>query len=297
MRWRAAALTALVALITGASARGEQSERIGTGMEVRQLQVEPDLRFEDARGIKLSFRYRVGRVAANKALFMVARVTTAGDQKIRSLVESAVYRDRDGFVHGKKQLVTVPRFTWREETIFIPYYTMKLPPGRQGVKVQLEAVSDAGSCKTGELPEKVAILGEDRAQVTIDKPEYKMIQLLVRRIAVKHLATDAALILRYKRRPDLQWRARFRAGAGGVVHNSDTRDNVWQGRWRQYTDPFPFSRGDRLTLTVFDEDFMGDDEMGRFSLTLEEIEQLGSRPAPLSAGRVVALELAPVKVR
>lgn len=295
MVWSVNILVVLTLLLFAWPVGAEEVRSLGSSIELRDLVVSADHRYEDAQGVKLDFRYRVGRVNTEKALYLVAHVSEEGGAKVGSLSTSAVFRDREGFLHGKKQLLTVPRNRWREGSIFIPYYAMKLAPGSHRIRLEFDAVSDVGSCKTGERPRRIRVRGENEATVSITKPPYKMVQLLVQRIDVAQVPTDTALLLRWKVRPDLQWRLRVRAGAGGVVHTSDTRDNSYSGRWKQYSPAFPLSHGDRLSIIVQDEDFMGDDELGVMKVTLNDLLSHDSSSLPLKGGSVRSLVLGPVK--
>jgi hypothetical protein len=292
----AAAVAAAIAALPGGPARAEDAPRLGAKVEVRVEAVEPDHRLEDARGVLVRFRYRVGRVDTEQALFLVATVN-AGGRPVAALSTSAALRDRDGHLHGKKQLVTVPRGEWRRESFFVPYYSMKLAPGRHELTLDYEARSDTGSCKTGEPARRYGVLGDESTVVGVEKPPYRMVQLLAQRIDVEQVETDAAVVFRRGARPDLQWQVRFRAGAGGVVHDSETRDNAWSATWTRYTAPFPFSEGDVATVTVLDEDLLGDDVLGTFTLGLDDVLALGRGAPPRAAGKVKSLVFAPPKLR
>lgn len=302
---RAAAILAAAALLV--SARGAHAEdgaaRLGAAVEIDELRLDPDARLEDALGLSIAFRYRVGTVEADKALYLVARLGEGG-ARVKALVESASLRDRnDGSLHGKRQLVTVPRGTWREASTFVPFYAMKLSAGQHRLDVKLEAVSSPGSCKTGERPHLIPIVGDESAQVAITKPPYKMIELLVRRIRVDDLAADAS-IWPWRARPDLRWRLRIQAGAGGVMHSSEVRDDVREATWTKHSRPFPLSQGDLLTISALDRDVMGHDELGRVKVSLDELLALGQSThlqGRLDGGaggpKVLDLELGPVKAR
>jgi len=274
----------------------EESPLTAEAIEVRRFHVDPAARFEDARGLALSLEYRVGSVEVDKALFLVARLSKKGGQKVDSLVKSAAFRDgNDGSLHGKKQLIAVPRGSWRKTSLFVPYYTMKLAPGTHPLSIKLEAVSDPGRCKYGELPHLVRIIGKSTADFELTKPPFKMVRILVRHVQVVEEATDVSL-WPWRARPDLRWRARFRAGAGGVVFESEVRDDTYSADWTQYSPVFPFSQGDRMTLSVLDQDVMGHDTLGSVKLTLDELLHHDTA-SPLSAGKASAIVLGPVKTR
>jgi hypothetical protein len=300
----AAILVAAVAVVSWRGARAEEGPAPrGEAVEIRDLSLDPDARLEDARGLSIVLRYRVGTVEADKALYLLARIGEGG-ARVKALAESASLRDRnDGSLHGKRQIVTVPRGAWREASMFVPFYAMKLAPGAHRLDVKLEAVSAPGNCKTGELPHLIPIIGDAGAQVAITKPPYKMIQVLVRRIEVDDRAADVS-IWPWRARPDLRWRLRVQAGAGGVMHSSEVRDDVRVATWTKHARPFPLSQGDLLTISVLDQDVMGHDELGRVKVSLDELLSFGPSThlearVDRDAGgpKVLDLELGPVKVR
>lgn len=302
---RAAAVIVAAALaVAWRGARAEAGdEPRGAAVEIRDLRLDPDARLEDARGLSIALRYRVGAVEADEALYLVARLGEGG-ARVKALVESASLRDRsDGSLHAKRQLVTVPRGAWREASMFVPFYAMELAPGPHRLGVKLEAVRAPGSCKTGERPRLVPILGQGAAEVSITKPPYKMIQVLVRRVAVDDRAADAS-IWPWRARPDLRWRLRVQAGAGGVMYSSEVRDDVRVATWTKHSRPFPLSQGDLLTISVLDQDVMGHDDLGHVKVSLDELLALGpathleARVEGEAAGpKVLDLELGPVTAR
>lgn len=286
------------ATVEGGVARAESGGMDTRGaVEVRHLKIDTDHRLEDVRGLHIGLRYRVGAVEVEKALFLVARVFTSGGAKVKTLAKSAAFRDRnDGALHGKKQLTTVPRGAWRETSIFIPFYAMKLTPGVHKLGLRFEAVSDPGKCKFGERPRLVRIIGDNQTNVELTKPPYKLIQVLVSSTKVVEEAADVSL-WPWRARPDLKWRLRFRAGAGGVMHNSKVRDDTYSASWNQYSPEFPFSQGDLLSLSILDQDVMSHDELGILKLSLDDLIKLRSHPHPLKAGKISSLVLGSIKLR
>jgi hypothetical protein len=287
-----------VSMLIGGVANAESADSsLGDRIEVQRLAVEPAAQREDAHGLNIGLRYRVGAVEVEKALYVVARITMANGSKVTALAKSAAFRDRnDNSLHGKKQITPVPRGTWRETEIFIPYYAMKLAPGDHQLTVRLEAVSDPGQCKFGERPRLVPVIGKNQSSFTLTKPPYKMVQLLIRSANVIEEASDVSL-WPWRARPDLKWRLRFRAGAGGIMHSSKVRDDVYSAGWKEYSPEFPFSQGDLLSLSVLDQDVMSHDELGTVKLSLQELLDLRQNPRPLKAGKVSSLVLGPIKAR
>lgn len=275
----------------------EQAPYLGAAIEVQGLVVDSDTRAGDARGLKLSFRYRVGRVASDNALHIVGYFTSKRGQKVRALVEDKAYRDRDGFLHGKEQLLTVPRNVWKQGSLFIPFYAMDLAEGRHALSLHFTALSDTGSCKAGRPPRAVKVIGQTSVALELTKPPFKLVQMLVRHVTVAEEPTDVSLFRPRKRRPDLTWRLQFRDGQEGVIHSSKVRDDTYDARWTQYTSEFPFSRGDRLTLTVLDEDVMSHDQLGSIKLTLDQLLEHGKSSTPLKVGTSSKVTLGQVKIR
>ncbi len=277
-----------------ALAQGERPLR-GAAIQIKELRLDADARSTDVRGLALEFRYRVGRVETDKALFLVARLTDERGRRVASAVDDWSFRDRDMNLHGKTQLLTVPRYSWHRGTIFVPFYAMKLAPGPHRLSLSFEGVSDVRACKSGGQPDRIEVIGAEGAAVDLVKPPYRMVRMMVRRIEVVEKNTDAVFASRLSR-PDLAWRAFFQLDLHkGKVHSSSTRDNSFRGAWNQYTEPFPFSEGDRLTLTVIDRDVMSHDLLGRFRLTLDQLTREGG--LTLDGGSVTELVLGPSKVR
>ncbi len=283
-------------LLVAAPTRAEQVRYLGAAIEVRDATIEPNSSLGGARGLTVSFRYRVGRITMDKALYLVAHFSTAQGKKVGALVRNKAFRDREGSLHGKTQLVTVPRNSWRKASLFVPFYAMKLAAGEHHLSVHLSALSDTGACKSGRPPRPVKVIGEARAKVSMTKPPYKFIELLVRQVQVATEATDVSLFRARKARPDLQWRVGFAESAGGILHTSKTRDDTYLANWTEYTTPFPLSEGDRVTISVLDRDVVSHDHLGSVTVSLKELVQRGPSSAPLKNSNVHRLILGSVKV-
>lgn len=280
----------------GENGPGRQAPYLGAAVEIREVSISPNEKHGDTRGLRLSFRYRVGRVTADRALHLVAHLSTRGGQKVRSLIGDKTFRDRDGLLHGKQQLLTVPRNQWKKGSFFVPFYAMKLTEGHHELSLHFSALSDTGSCATGQEPRPVKLIGETSTRVTLSKPPFKMVQILAQQVTVTKEKTDISIFRSHKARPDLKWRILFKGISEQVIHESDVRDDSTTATWNQYSPEFPFSQGDRLTLSVLDEDVIRHDHLGSLKLTLEELLQLEDHPAKLKAGSS-ELRLGRTKVR
>lgn len=293
-------VVALAAALLEGRARGEEAGPLGSAVELRDVAVDPDRRVGDVRGLGVDVRYRVGRVGVDSALFLVAHLEAEGGRRVASLVKSAAVRDRDGLLHGKAQLLTVPRNAWREASLFVPFFAMDLAAGPQELALRFSALANTGACQSGRPPQRVKLLGETRVAAVFTKPAFARVRLLARRIEVAPEATDVGLPGARGGRPDLRWRLGYRTaglGPGGevVLHESPVRSDTFIGAWAEPSPPVPVSQGDRLTLAVVDRDLARDDRLGEVALSLDEL--LGPGPPPaLADGAVRAVELGPVEV-
>jgi hypothetical protein len=296
-------LAMAVALQEG-RARGEDAAPLGSAVELRDVSVDPDRRVGDVRGLGVDVRYRVGRVGVDSALFLVAHLEAEGGRRVASLVKSAAVRDRDGLLHGKAQLLTVPRNAWREASLFLPFFAMDLDAGPHRLALRFSALANTGACQAGRPPQRVKLVGETRAAAAFTKPPFARVRLLARRVEVAPEATDVGLPGGRGERPDLRWRLGYRTASGAgpaasggevVLHESEVRDDTFVGTWAEPSPPVPVSEGDRLTLVVVDRDLARDDRLGEIQLSLDELR--GPGPPRLGPnGAVRAVELGPVEV-
>jgi hypothetical protein len=293
----------LAMTLPGGRALGEEGDlHLGAAVELRDVSIDPDRRLGDVRGLGVDLRYRVGRVGADSALFLIAHVEAEGGRRVASLVKSAAVRDRDGLLHGKAQLLTVPRNTWREASLFVPFFAMDLDAGPQRLALRFSALSNTGSCQSGRPPQRVKLVGQTRVAAGLVKPAFARVRLLARRVAVDPEPTDVSLPGSRRGRPDLRWRLGYRLGPGAasvwpggeaVLHESAVRSDTFAASWEDPSPPVPVSEGDRLTLTVLDHDVSRDDLLGQVALSLEELLRPGP---PLANGAVRAVELGPVVI-
>lgn len=295
---------ALAAALPAGRARGEEPVTLGSAVELRDVAVDPDRRVGDVRGLGIDVRYRVGRVGAGSALFLVAHLETDGGRRVASLVKAAAVRDRDGLLHGKAQLLTVPRGTWRAASLFVPFFAMDLDAGPHRLALRFSALAATGACQAGRPPQRVKLLGETRVAAAFTRPRFARVRLLVRRIEVAPRATDVGLAGARRGRPDLRWQLGYRTtvvaapgqpGGEVVLYESEVRDNTFVGAWAEPSQPVPVSEGDRLTLEVVDRDLARDDRLGRVELSLDELLRPGPPPA-LADGAVRSIELGRVAV-
>ncbi len=269
----------------------------GADIQLKAIKVDPDSRDTDVRGITISFQYRVGRVDTDKALFLLAFLDEGYDEHVKSTVEDWAFRDKQMNLHGKTQLLTVPRFTWQRGSLFVPFYAIKLPAGRHRLTIDFSAVSDTRSCTSGRRPQKLKVIGGEDVHIEFVKPPHKMVQIVVRRVEVVEKATDGLGATR-RGRPDLAWKAFFQLGLHkGKVHSSKTRDDSYVGTWTRKSDPFPFSEGDKLTLSIIDRDVLSHDLLGSYTFTPDELIEAPRSARPLKNGAVERLELGAILVR
>lgn len=277
-----------------APAQAEDAPLRGAAIQLKELRIDAEARSTDVRGVSVDFQYRVGRVSADKALFLIAHFADERGHKVVSAVSDWAFRDQQMDLHGKTQLLTVPRYSWQHASLFVPFYAMKLAPGPHRLTLSFEGVSPAQSCKSGGQSRRIEVQGGQGAAVELVKPPFKMVQLLVQRVEVVEESTDPPIPPR-KARPDLAWKAFFQLDLHkGKVHSSETYDDRFVGTWKLYSTPFPFSEGDKLTLTVIDRDLLSHDLLGSFSLSLDDLIRAGR--TPLSGGSVKRLILGPTKI-
>lgn len=276
---------------------GTDSPIRGADIQLKSIEIDADSRNRDVRGITISFRYRVGRVDTDKALFLLAFLDEGHGQLVKSTVEDWAFRDKLMNLHGKTQLLTVPRYTWQEGSLFVPFYAIKLPEGRHRLTLDFAGVTKTQSCTSGRRPQKLEVIGGEDAHVEFVKPPHKMVKLAVKRVEVVEKATDGLGATR-RGRPDLAWKAFFQLGLHkGKVHSSKTRDDSYVGTWERRSGPFPFSEGDKLTVTIIDRDVLSHDLMGSFNFTLDELIGATRSAEPLSGGAVERLVLGNVEIR
>jgi hypothetical protein len=301
--------------VTSRGSYGEQSPslRRDAAVEIDSLKVQVPARQGDSLGLALSFRYRVGRVDGEKPLFLGVtfnhRASGGGDHvatpnrgkgaahggaegathKVAAATTIDDFRDRDGLLHAKTQLLAIPRNRWREGSLFVPFFAMKLRPGAHQLTAQLSARSDAGACKAGSTPEPIRVLGDSSLNVAFTKPAAQTVRLKVTRAELPPTATDIGPGQRS--RPDIQWRLIIRGESAHLLHVSVPLRDRFAGHWSRPTPPFVWSQGDHPTLVVMDHDVVRHDLLGQVSLHYSLLKRLHAGPVELSGPGLPRLQI------
>lgn len=267
-------------------------------VEVQDVAVDGDTRRGNIRGFTVSYRYRVRENATSegRGLRLVADLRGPDGRKVQTTLRDSLRRDRSGSLRVTSFLVSEQSGRWHLTSFFVPFYILKLHPGPQRVTLALKAERSPSPEDLSAPPTPVKLIGSTSASFEINKPPYRMVQLLVRELEVAAVNTDVSFLRPHKARPDLQWRVTFEGDMTEYLHVSSHHNDRFSANWSQYSRPFPVSEGDRLTLSVVDHDVMSHDDLGVFSFTLDQLVAFGNLQPLLCGGAVHKMVLAPVIV-
>lgn len=265
-------------------------------VEVEEIMVNPNERREDVRGLTVTLRCKSTGGGPNTSVSLGARLTNAQGQSIRATVRRPMFHGGAGHVGSGQSLIVAGEGTSTSTALFVPFFLMDLPQGPQKLRVQVEPSGGVAS-QVGSSDVPVKVQGHLERVFDVVKPPVRMVSVMVASVQVEPDAYDASLLRSHKARPDLMWEAHFGQRFVGGVHRSRIQNDTYIAAWQQGTGSFPFSEGDRLTVSVFDEDVASDDLIGAFSFSVEELERQARQNVPLSRGKVQQLLFGSIQVR
>lgn len=277
---------------------GQPSIRPPDKVVVRDVRANPRAKNGDVYGVEVSFLSHVSGGSDGAKISLAGWLLRPDGSPVRTNGHFPRLRSREGGLQVRSRLRSFGGGSWRRTSLFFPYFAMDLAPGEQRAKVAVEATAEV---ELGATPREIRLEGFTPPEIRFRKPPAKTIRLGVSRIEVAEGRYDTVLLARRtRRRPDLAWVVHFRERPGiwsFEVFRSNTVQDSYSALWDLTTPPFPLSEGDRVSLTVLDIDVAKNDNIARFSFSLEDLQKAAASRQPLSRGRVHKLELGTVEVR
>lgn len=265
-------------------------------VEVEEIIVNPDERLEDVRGLSIRLKCKTTGGGSDKSVALDARLSTTKGLPVSATVRRPMAYDGAGNVGFAQPFIVAGEGRSTSMPVFVPFFVMDLPPGPQQLRVHVKASGGVSSqVASVVIPTKVE--GQVDRVIDFVKPPVRMVQVTVASVQVQADAYDASFLRSHKARPDLMWEAHFGQRYIGRVHRSRIQNDTYIAAWQRGTGTFPFSEGDRLTISVFDADVASDDLIGAFSFSLEELERQARQNVPLSRGKVQQLLFGSIQVR
>jgi len=177
----------------------------------------------------------------------------------------------------------------RQETVLIPYYTLKLPEGINHVSLALNALIGDTSIFDSAL-HPVNLIGKTIHELSFAKPPVDQFEVLVS--GVKMLGTDFKgkdwdYNLISGAAPDICWKVT--AGKGDsfdVIFRSSVMKNSYSAAWLDWAEELVLSRGDEFCVAVYDDDPLSDDFAGSICGTLPQIIELSKKKQPMVFDRL-----------
>ena len=264
-------------------------------VEVTSIAIDVHRLQEGVHGVAVVVRCRAKGGTRERGVGLDARLETAQGLPVPAKVRNSYSM---GFSYDGTMVrpLYVPSEGSSVVTAFLPFYAMDLPAGPQKLHVKISA-REAPANPYEPPPPEVKVLGQTESDVSFVKPPVKTVEIDVSQIEVQRDAYDASLLRARKARPDLMWELHFGPRFTGTVFRSRARDDAYSATWSAGSGPFTFSEGDRLTLSVLDEDVANDDLIASFSYSLDELARQAADKTPLKRGKLLKLEFRSIQIR
>ena len=262
---------------------------------VKNVTSKADVTLGDVRGLEVRFEHKIEGGSKRIDYFVTGRLRDEDGSIVPSRTKARLYADGKRMVRVKTALDAKSIGRWAEAEVFFPYFALDLEPGAREATVILEGHYQLD---LKGRPRLVKLVGFEPLSVSFEQPTYKTISLRVNRIEVAKGNYDFSFgPSSTKRLPDLAWSLGYTARYHAEVFRSTTARDTCSTTWSEAPRPFVHSAGDRLSLTVLDEDVASPDRIGHFTFTLEELQAAANAGQPLKQGKVISLELGPISVQ
>ncbi|PLX11279.1 MAG: hypothetical protein C0594_03875 [Marinilabiliales bacterium] len=196
---------------------------------------------------------------------------------IQAIKASSNYKDYNGYFAASKSITTI------KTEVFIPYYALKLSEGEHKLEYCLSAfVRDTS---INQPQREISVKGEQTGEILIQKPPVENFKLVVRGVRVtkkdfKNKEWDWGLS---GKEPDIKIKVLLiNDYLADIVFSSTTMKNSFSAAWIDYSEPITISKGDKITIGVYDDDIMFDDKMGTITHSLPEFLKIANNIEELS---------------
>ncbi len=254
---------------------------------VKNLTSKSDVRLRDVRGVEISFEYKIEGGSKRIDYYISSRLRGDDGAFVRTRSKAKMFSDTEGVVRSKAALDENNIGQWASAEIFFPFFSLDLQPGAHSTTAVFEGQY---LLEIKGRPRLVKLVGSEPLAVDFVQPPFKNVTLKVNRIEVAEGSYDFTFGAKGRKRlPDLAWSLSYAARYHAEIYRSSTARDTYTISWHETQRPFVFSDGDRLTLTVLDQDVASPDVIGRFTFSLEELQAAVKAGQPLKRGKVVSL--------
>ncbi len=187
-------------------------------------------------------------------------------------------------------------------TVFIPYYVLDFPSGKQELTAQFYFAEKfyklLDTTKT-VLYKRPA--GQQTYRFEVDKPIAQTVKMGVDELQATEKDGDGKdwdwdITSISKKAPDMYWRVELVTDyKKEVIYTSKSSEDTYFNKWLyEYTPVFTISKGDYITITVLDKDWMKEpDIMGTWSAPMDKIVERATKGTEISFANVKRMILNP----
>lgn len=265
--------------LPAANAQNGEEKKKDT-LEISALKADPDMVLNGIRGMNISFDAKIDKTDDGTPM-IYALVFDKNNRPVKAALTNSRY-NIDGSAGCEEN-----GFILRNPVkMFIPYYVLTLPRGKQAITIKLSAALRYGISD----PKPITCSGETGLKVIINKPESRKFRVMVREIRVeeKNLHDNNWDSGGSRSRlPDLRYKVALGShGSQDVVYASPVVKNTLSAGWVDFSGQITVSAGDIITIIVCDTDAMVDDPIGRLKRSLDDLKKIAAGKKKIHFGLV-----------
>ncbi|MEI6349223.1 MAG: hypothetical protein WCP69_14845 [Bacteroidota bacterium] len=258
---------------------------------LKSVKCFPDTLFNGVRGIGISYHAILGYDTTfhqqKSPTETKLKINLKSNKKrVNCNGSSYKYCDKNQVFQYIKDL----RFDFgRKEIIFIPFYILELNEGLNTVEIELSALMSDTSIFDSAL-KTLKIIGESRFEIQFNKPQIEEFSVLVS--GVKFMETDFKgkpwdYNLLSGAAPDICWKVTVGAGDNyDALYCSPVMKNSYSAAWLDWAENITLSKGDKFSISLYDDDPASDDFAGSLYGTLPQIIEKSTQKQPMVFDRL-----------
>lgn len=264
-------------------------------LEILSIGIKTESESNGIQGMTVNLQYSIlpdtGRTEMPSRIHATIDVLDAQNRGVQAL--TSVYRSK---LNQLQQIVKLSNSRY-EASVFFPYYTIQLPEGRHNLNVKISEISIRDT--TAEDNRRVIpCKGVCKQGFTVKKPPTEKFRVVIRGIRVaKKDFKGREWDFGTSTLPDIQCRIELATkDKTDVMYYTPAMKNSFSAAWLDFSPEIIITKGDVITISVYDSDTIFDDFIGKSTFTLQELLAASKNNSELAFGKITYFILDAKKV-
>lgn len=196
-------------------------------------------------------------------------------------VESTKFKSSNG-----QFKISIPRFDYKENlSVFIPYYALDIPQGNNVLALTLSVY--AMDTSITQSRRKIKCEGKIAKAFTINKPATKTFKIRVNGVKISDTDKKGKAWDWTGGLADIFYSIEFNNKYNNdILFSSTTVKNATSAAWLDYSNTITMTEGDKISISLYDEDTMFDDNIGTKNFSYDELLKAAMEKTEMSFEKV-----------